>query len=405
MLTPFGHLTYCTNIHSGESWKDHFAQLQQHLPAIKQSISPDGLMGLGLRLSNNASEALALKENLNNFKSWLQQQEVYVFTMNGFPYGGFHNTVVKDAVHAPDWLTEERVQYTLRLAHILVQLLPQGMEGGISTSPLSYRHWFEESAKEKEAIAKATQNILATAAALHKLKNETGKLIHLDIEPEPDGLLENGVEFLDWYSHTLLPDGVKYFQKHFHLSPAASEAIIKEHVQLCYDVCHFAIGFEDHLAYLLQLHQAGIKIGKLQISAALKATMPTDQLAKGKVLEALSQFNEPVYLHQVVCRTGEGNLLRYRDLPQALADENALASTEWRAHFHVPVFNATYEPLESTQQDIIEVLQQQRTLPFTQHLEVETYTWEVLLPHLKIPLMDSIIRELQWVQAQLVNRL
>lgn len=403
MQTPFGHLTYCTNIHSGESWDDHFVQLQQHLPHIKQSISPYAPLGLGLRLSNKGSEALAIQENLDAFKSWLQEQDLYVFTMNGFPYGGFHNTVVKDSVHAPDWQTEERMQYTIRLAHILAQLLPHGLEGGISTSPLSYRYWFEDAAKQNEAAAKATENILKTAAALYELKKQTGKVIHLDIEPEPDGLLENGAEFLDWYIHCLLAAGVNYFQKHFDLSAAESGAIIKEHVQLCYDVCHFAIGFEDHLSYLQQLQEKGIKVGKLQISAALKAMMPTDQIRKEKVLAALSQFNEPVYLHQVVCRTIDGNLLRYRDLPQALTDENALASVEWRAHFHVPIFNATYEPVESTQQDIIDVLQRQCVHPFTQHLEVETYTWEVLQPHLKIPLTDSIIRELQWVQAQLAK--
>lgn len=401
MQTPFGHLTYCTNIHSGESWSEHFAQLQQHLPLIKQSISPHAPLGLGLRLSNKASEALSSHESLNEFKSWLTEQDVYVFTMNGFPYGGFHGTVVKDNVHAPDWQTEDRLQYTLRLAHILAKLLPDGMEGGISTSPLSYRYWFENAAKENEAKTKATENILNAAAALYDLKKKTGKFIHLDIEPEPDGLLENGAEFLDWYNHTLLPAGINYFGKHLDFSAAASEAIIKEHVQLCYDVCHFAIGFEDHKTYLKQLEEAGIKVGKLQISAALKAILPTGQLAKENVLEALSQFNEPVYLHQVVCRTGAGNLLRYRDLPEALEDENALASKEWRAHFHVPIFNTTYEPVESTQQDIIDVLQRQCSQSFTQHLEVETYTWEVLQPHLKIPLTASIIRELQWVQAQL----
>src|SRR5687768_7837285 len=136
-------LTYCTNIHAGESWEEHFLALRENFPAIKQEISPDKPMGIGLRLSHIASLELGKEQNLNSFKKWLADQSAYVFTMNGFPYGGFHHTHVKDQVHAPDWTTNERVEYTIRLFDILTEILPEGMEGGISTSPLSYRHWFQ----------------------------------------------------------------------------------------------------------------------------------------------------------------------------------------------------------------------------------------------------------------------
>src|ERR1700712_4024696 len=142
MKTNSGHLTYCTNIHSGETWADHFQALQLNFPGIKAKLSPDKPMGLGLRLSNVASLDLIKKENLIIFKQWLAENDTYVFTMNGFPYGNFHQTRVKDQVHAPDWTTTDRLNYTLRLFEILIQLLPEGMDGGISTSPLSYRYWF-----------------------------------------------------------------------------------------------------------------------------------------------------------------------------------------------------------------------------------------------------------------------
>src|SRR3954447_4721517 len=115
MQTAKGHLTYCTNIHAGESWNEHFSAIQQNFPAIKNEVSPDAIMGIGLRLSNIASLELVKKEALESFKEWLKNIGAYVFTINGFPYGGFHHTIVKDQVHTPDWTTKDRVEYTIRL--------------------------------------------------------------------------------------------------------------------------------------------------------------------------------------------------------------------------------------------------------------------------------------------------
>ena len=109
MKTTHGQITYCTNIHPGENWPDHFEQIRQNFPAIKASLSPHEPMGIGLRLSNKASIDLSDPYELDLFKVWLHENNAYVFTMNGFPYGGFHDTIVKDQVHAPDWLTDHRV--------------------------------------------------------------------------------------------------------------------------------------------------------------------------------------------------------------------------------------------------------------------------------------------------------
>jgi hypothetical protein len=82
--------------------------------------------------------------------------------MNGFPYGGFHDVVVKDQVHAPDWTTQARVDYTNRMFEILAKILPESMtEGGISTSPLSYRFWWNNNDELNKATEIATKNILS----------------------------------------------------------------------------------------------------------------------------------------------------------------------------------------------------------------------------------------------------
>lgn len=388
MLTNAGHLTYCSNIHAGERWPDHFEALKRNFPAVKKSLSPDKPMGIGLRLSNEASLELIREDRLILFREWLTANDAYVFTMNGFPYGGFHHVRVKDQVHTPDWTTDDRVAYTIRLFKILEQLLPEGMDGGVSTSPLSYRYWFASPAQLKAARQKATANILSVAAELVNMKKRSGKLLHLDIEPEPDGILETGAEFIDWFENELMPAG--------------NPVLLKAHIQLCYDICHFAIGYEPHGRVIGQLKEKGISVGKIQISAALKAVFGNPR-EKGDVKEAFSGYNEPVYLHQVVARKSDGGLLRYRDLGQALADDDYHDTKEWRAHFHVPVFSPDFGILQSTQQDIKEVFDLQKNNPFTRHLEVETYTWEVLPASLKLPLQESIIRELQWVRNILEN--
>lgn len=394
-----GHLTYCTNIHAGKDWSADFQNLQTHFPGIKAAISPAAPMGIGLRLSNAASLSLIDPATLGAFRRWLEASGAYVFTMNGFPYGEFHHTRVKAAVHSPDWTSGARKEYTLRLIHILESLLPEGIEGGISTSPLSYRHWFKSLEALEAATETATLNILEVVKALIKVFQETGKRIHLDLEPEPDGVIESGAEYINWYEMHLLRLGIPVISRSFNVSPQTAECLIKDHLCLCYDICHFAIGYEDHTAILSQLKAKGLKVGKIQISAALKGRF-SEPVMNQQVLDDFRRFDEPTYLHQVVAMGKDGLLSRYPDLDEAFKTFEPQAATEWRAHFHVPISVGQIGNLESTQKDILQVLQIQKQDPFTNHLEVETYTWEVLPEGLKIPIGASIIKELDWVINQ-----
>ncbi len=402
MKLASGHLSYCTNIHSGESWKDHFNALKINFPGIKEQVCGDQAMGIGLRLSNSASVDIQGDEELKEFKEWLAANNAYVFTMNGFPYGDFHHAVVKDQVHAPDWTSKERLDYTLRLFRILAELLPEGIEGGISTSPLSYRFWFPEKEDFQNAVLLATQNVIGVAEELFRIRQKLGVKMHLDIEPEPDGILESAAEFIDWFENVLLPLSKQILPDRLNISPEEAEVLIKEHICLCYDVCHFAIGYESHSKVIELLENKGIKVGKIQISAALKADLPAKPELRSGIAAAFENFNEPTYLHQVVARKEDGQFLRYRDLPEALSDVTNPLVKEWRAHFHVPVFVKELGLLQSTQEDISEVLKIQKNRPITDHMEVETYTWEVLPDALKVPIDQSIIRELNWVKKLLI---
>lgn len=392
------HLTYCTNIHKGESWAAVFDYLKEYIPGIKSSTSPNQPFGIGLRLSDLASRELLMGDELNAFKRWLEENQLYVFTLNGFPFGNFHGSKVKDHVHHPDWTKGERVDYTLRLFKILAEILPAGLDGGISTSPISYKLWWQrEGGVVDDTMKKGTDNLLVVVKSLIEIARSTGKNLHLDIEPEPDGMLENTAEVVNFYEKWLIPRGVDFLGKHFGFTPDEAVAHIRSHVQICYDVCHFAVVYEDPATVFEAFDRAGIKIGKIQISAALKARFSDDEAKNHRILQDFKVFDEPTYLHQVVGRDIDNQKIQYNDLPAAIEQFQHLKFQEWRSHFHVPVFLDKYDQLESTREDILKVFELNKNRRITTHLEVETYTWEVLPEKLQVGLATSITRELDWV--------
>jgi sugar phosphate isomerase/epimerase len=397
------HLTYCTNIYPGESWVDTFANLEKYALPLKTRISPGQPLGIGLRLADAASRQLTHTEDWRQLKGWLDANGLYVAILNGFPFGGFHRQRVKDDVHTPDWTTSERQTYTVRLAAILSQLLPEGVGGGISTSPLTYRHWWTPDTQE-EMLRTACGNFARTVAALVNIHRETGKLIHVDIEPEPDGWIDTTENTIRFFNEVLLPRAGKVLVNDFHFTPQAAEAAIREHLQLCYDVCHFAVMFEDPAVSIRKFLEAGIRIGRVQISAALKAAIPAGAEARTELARQFRRFADSVYLHQVAARQPDGSLQQFPDLAPALETMGTTQATEWRSHFHVPIFVQDYGQLQSTQEEIIRTLQLMKEGPFTQHLEVETYTWEVLPEGLKMDLHSSVGREMEWVLDQYQSR-
>ena len=400
-ITNF-HLSYCSNIHAGESWDATFQNLKIYIPEVKKRLAHKGAFGIGLRLSHEASLILARPEHLQEFQDWLKKSNAYVYTLNCFPYGGFHRTKVKEQVHAPDWTTESRRDYTIRCFRILAQLLPEGMEGGISTSPLTYRHWFSTDVEKEEAFAQATAHLIAIVEELVRLRRETGKLLHLDIEPEPDGLLENSEELIHYFKDWLLTKGKAKLAKKLGIVEKEAAALILDHLQVCYDVCHFAIGYEKPKETFQKLKKAGIRIGKIQLSAALKLLIPDSPFERFSIGKRLEEFADTTYLHQVVGRTKEEGLKSYPDLPQALTQLGDTQDLEWRVHFHVPIFLENYGTFQSTQEDIVEVLKLAKADPsISSHLEVETYTWEVLPEDTHLTLGEAISRELAWVKEQL----
>jgi len=394
METSYGHLSYCSNIHPGESWEEHFNEIKKSVPVIKNKISAKSPFGIGLRLSNKSCEELSQPDHLEQFKIWLRENNCYVFTMNGFPYGNFHSNPVKAKVYAPDWTMTDRVNYTLKLFKILKELLPNGMEGSISTSPLSYRHWFKNKKMMIRAYELSALNILKIVGYLIKVHKETGTILSLNIKPEQDGKLENSSEFIEWYNNYYIPLGIKFLEK-MTISDDKTK-ILKRHLRLCHDVCHSAIAYEKIEDVLTELKANDILIGKVQISSALKINLTTD---RDKKIEKLNLFNEPTYLHQIVAIDEKNVLHKFKDISDGLESLKDEKFKECRVHFHVPVFSEDYDLLSSTQNSIIQTLSDK----ISDHWEVETYTWNILPKNFQLPIDESITRELEWVLKEMTK--
>lgn len=394
--TNHAHLSYCTNIHPAHGWKNVSETLHRYVPALKQRHAPDQPFGIGLRLSGLESVQLLEGDALQQFRQYLDEQGLYVFTVNGFPYGDFHSQPVKEHVHTPDWREQERVDYTLRLIDILAHLLPEGMQGSISTSPLSYKRWIDM--YDSDVWQLFTLHMIQIVDKLVKLRQERGIHIHLDIEPEPDGLIENSVELVKFYESCLLDTGADQLAKMLEISKEAARSHILDHIQVCFDTCHVAVAYEDPAEVLARYEAVGIKVGKIQISSALRIPLEDDFTQRFDMKQLLEQFSESTYLHQVLQRNDDGSITQYPDLPQALSHIYAPKAREWRVHFHVPIFIETYGGLFSTQETIHKTFDLLKDNAFCDHLEVETYTWDVLPGDLKLDLLESIDRELKWVR-------
>jgi sugar phosphate isomerase/epimerase len=397
---PALHLTYCTNIHPADGWRATYEKIREIAPALKARICPEAPFGLGLRLGARDARELRIGDRLGDFRSFLDREGLYVALVNGFPYGPFHGEPVKTNVYAPDWRTDARVDYTFDLIAILATLLPDGMTGGISTTPLSYKAWMPSpSSSDWRAM---TGNLVRVAERLVQIERDTGKSLHLDIEPEPDCTLETSTETVVYIEEWLRREGAREFGRRLGTSEDDARMQLNRHVQVCFDCCHCAVEYEDPLDAIGRLQAARIPIGRFQLSAALMVRFPSSRSDAAVTASHLRPFAESTYLHQVV-EACDGTLTRYSDLDVALehaSDSPKCRSREWRIHFHVPLFTAEYDRFNSSQAVVRTVLDELKREPLTAHLEIETYTWNVLPAGLKIDLIDSIEREYRWVLDQ-----
>lgn len=372
------HLAYCTNIHKGETWPETLAALQKHTLEVKRRVAPNEPYAIGLRLGSAAAQSLLDDRTRLEFQRWLDQHDCYVFTINGFPYGQFHGTRVKEQVYRPEWHRPERLDYTKALFEILSDLLPRGVAGSVSTLPGSFKA-FQVTTDEEQRMLSQLQEC---AHFIARLGDRKGQDLHLGLEPEPLCFLETSEETV-----------------HFIQRLGQGEEV-KRCIGVNYDTCHLAVEYETPQAALAHFREADIRISKLHLSSALKL-VPTDE-----ALRNLRSFTEDTYLHQTIIRHEDGTLTRYQDLPDALSQTHGnarLIGGEWRVHFHVPLHALPEMMFSDTRDHLCGVLDALAADPgMCQHLEMETYTWGVLPADLRTAdVADQLQKEYAWCLQEL----
>lgn len=391
VLGPNTTLGYCTNVHAGATFDEMRSNLLRYAVPIKQRVSPGAPMGVGLWLSYDAANyALANRSVLADLKSWMQGLGLIVYTLNGFPFGNFHQKVVKTKVYEPNWTTPQRYDYTLALARVLAELLPEGAEGSISTLPLGWPGLTGDSDDDLHRVKSASAGRLHDLIhQLARIELDTGRHIHINLEPEPGCILDTA------------PKLVSFFEQYLFDSP--DDVSVRGYLRVCHDVCHSAVMFEPQHEALATYRNAGIKVGKVQLSSAVR--LPLDQMNRAErdqAMQLLAGFQEDRYLHQTSVREANGTTTLYTDLPDAIAAYNAgtITGGEWRVHFHVPVYLESFGPIGTTRSAIGELLKAVREEDELHHYEVETYAWNVLPNELqRDELADGIADELAWVRA------
>lgn len=372
------HLAYCTNIHPAESWGETWHALKTHTLKVRELVANSAEpYAIGLRLSAIAAAELLENDNLTQFRDWLDQENCYVFTINGFPYGSFHDTRVKEKVYQPDWTSEDRLSYTNQLFTIIAHLVPEGIDGSVSTLPGSFKQFHADEA----AIFK---NLEACAHRIEELSVQHGRDLHLGLEPEPLGHFENTEETLQFFDR--------------FLGSVSEPELIRRRIGINYDTCHFALEFDNCRSSLDALLAAGLRISKVHLSSALEFDPSSKQ-----ALSAIRAFDEPTYLHQVILSQGNGVITRFKDLPDFLQATNPKIqhAATGRIHFHIPLYAEPETPLGSTKAHAAEAIEYLRSNPgFCNHFEIETYTWGVLPGELQITVEDQIAREYEWALNQ-----
>jgi hypothetical protein len=281
---------------------------------------------------------------------------------------------------------KERLDYTNLLFDLLAQLLPPGVSGSVSTLPGSHKT-FNIGQEEMNAIF---TNLKLCREHIEKVAERSGHDLHLGLEPEPLGFFETSGETLKFFG--------LYFDRH------PQDRDFFKFIGLNYDTCHLAIEFEDAKKALDRITGAGIRLSKLHFSSALKLKPTVENV------ERLRGFNEPVYFHQVIASYGTDEpLRRFKDLPDALdfaqANPGQLGE-EWRVHFHIPIHAQPGDGFDSTRDHLIGAMDWLGKNPTKcQHIEMETYTWEVLPPEMRSgDVVDQLVREYEWTLSAMNER-
>jgi hypothetical protein len=391
-----GHLTYSTLVHQTDNWEQLWKSVNTYLPAVKARVAPGQKFGVCLRTSAPSAELLSTEPTKRaDLKQFFADNDLYLYTANAFVYGVFKKQIIKEEVYEPDWATPERREYTKKVANLLAELAPEGINPSIQTAPLG----FKPKVTGPDVVDAYTSNVIDVVAHLVELQKETGKIVTLGLEPEPRCYLETTDETIAYFkSHLFSPRTAERLAEKTGLHPADAAIAMKRHMGVVFDIGHQAVGYEDIPASLQKLVDNDVQIVKLQEAASMHIPNVTQ-----KTVDALQQFAKTIYLSQT-CERKDGKTTWFLNLEDAFeAFQKDPGPREWRTHFHVPVFlEKLGEHFGTTRFALEQALAFHKKTPLSTHLEIETYTWDVLPEHLKTgDIVEYVTREMEWVKGQL----
>ena len=390
-----GHLTYSTLVHPADDWEQLWKSVNTYLPQVKARMAPNQKFGVCLRTSAPSAAALSADPSKRaDLKQFFADNDLYLYTANAFVYGVFKKQIIKEDVYEPDWRTEDRVEYTMQVASLLAHLAPDGIEPSIQSAPLG----FKPRVTGEDVVEAYTTNVIRVVAHLVKLHKETGKVVTLGLEPEPRCFLETTDETVEYFTKTLFSgETAKRLAKLTGLNEADAATAMRKHMGVVFDIGHQAVGFEHIPTSLQKLVDNDVQIVKLQEAASMYMPGVTQ-----KTVDALQAFAKTIYLSQT-CQKKDGKTTWFMNLEDAFEDwyKNP-GPRDWRTHFHVPVFLNDLGAFGTTRYALEEALAFHKKTPLSAHLEIETYTWDVLPDHLKTgDIVEYVCREMDWVKGQL----
>jgi hypothetical protein len=395
-LGKVGHLTYSTLVHPGDNWDQIWSSVQTYLPQVKARVAPNQKFGVCLRLAAPTVEGLVADAGKRaDLKHFLADNDLYLYTCNAFVYGVFKNQVIKEQVYEPDWATDERTTYTMKVADLLAELAPEGMNPSIQSAPLG----FKPKVTGDDVVETYTSNVLRVVAHLVELKKKTGQTVPLGLEPEPRCYLETTDETVAYFEkHLFSGRTAQRLAKATGLNEADAAQAMRDFTGVVFDIGHQSVGYEDIPTSLQKLVDHGIQITKLQEAASMAMPEVTQQ-----TVDALQAYAKTVYLSQT-CQQKDGQTTWFLNLEDAFAAfQQDPGPREWRTHFHVPVFLDDLGAFRTTRFALEQALAFHKHTPLSPHLEIETYTWDVLPSHLKTGnIVDYVTREIDWVKSQVV---
>jgi hypothetical protein len=391
-----GHLTYSTLVHQTDNWEQLWKSVNTYLPAVKARVAPHEKFGVCLRTSAPSAELLSAEPSkVADLKKFFADNDLYLYTANAFVYGVFKKQIIKEDVYEPDWATPERREYTKKVANLLAELAPEGINPSIQSAPLG----FKPKVTGDDVVEAYTSNVIDVVAHLAELKKKTGKTVTLGLEPEPRCYLETTDETITYFkNHLFSGETAARLAKKTGLNEADAAQAMRDYMGVVFDIGHQAVGYEDIPVSLQKLVDNGVQIVKLQEAASM--FIPD---VSQKTVDALQTFAKTIYLSQT-CQKKDGKMTWFLNLEDAFEDwyKNP-GPREWRTHFHVPVFLNDLGAFGTTRFALEQALAFHKKKPLSPHLEIETYTWDVLPDHLKTgDIVEYVTRELDWVKGQLI---